>query len=99
MEKTESTQHTGNARRKILSVAISQILMEKGFDSVDKECLETLTEMLQSSKHILYRLYFYGHTLIGLHYSARRGGPVGKKLLRVIRTYYTSGGRCCRRPS
>ncbi|XP_075157577.1 transcription initiation factor TFIID subunit 8-like [Haematobia irritans] len=28
--------------------AVSQILMEKGFDSVDKECLETLTEMLQS---------------------------------------------------
>ncbi|XP_061389378.1 transcription initiation factor TFIID subunit 8 [Musca vetustissima] len=48
MEKTENTQITGNARRKILSVAVSQILMEKGFDSVDKECLETLTEMLQS---------------------------------------------------
>lgn len=48
MEKTESTQITGNARRKILSLAVSQILMEKGFDSADKECLETLTEMLQS---------------------------------------------------
>ncbi|XP_013108241.1 transcription initiation factor TFIID subunit 8 isoform X3 [Stomoxys calcitrans] len=49
MEKADCTQPTtGNARRKILSVAVSQILMEKGFDSVDKECLETLTEMLQS---------------------------------------------------
>lgn len=48
MEKTESTQITGNARRKILNLAVSQILMEKGFDSADKECLETLTEMLQS---------------------------------------------------
>lgn len=50
MDKTESTQPSGNARRKILSVAVSQILMEKGFDSVDKECLETLTEMMQSCK-------------------------------------------------
>ncbi|KAI8122840.1 Transcription initiation factor TFIID subunit 8 [Lucilia cuprina] len=48
MDKTETVQPNGNARRKILSVAVSQILMEKGFDSVDKECLETLTEMLQS---------------------------------------------------
>ncbi|TMW48987.1 hypothetical protein DOY81_005931, partial [Sarcophaga bullata] len=47
MDKIESAQPTGNARRKILSVAVSQILMEKGFDSVDKECLETLTEMMQ----------------------------------------------------
>lgn len=50
MDKIETVQPTGNARRKILGVAVSQILMEKGFDSVDKECLETLTEMLQSCK-------------------------------------------------
>lgn len=50
MEKSENTQPNGNVRRKILSIAVSGILLEKGFDSVDKECLETLTEMLQSCK-------------------------------------------------
>lgn len=57
MDKAESTQPTGNARRKILSVAVSQILLEKGFDSVDKECLETLTEMMQSCK-FYFMVYF-----------------------------------------
>ncbi|XP_017469908.1 PREDICTED: transcription initiation factor TFIID subunit 8-like isoform X4 [Rhagoletis zephyria] len=47
MDKIDSAQSC-NPRRKILGLAVSQILMEKGFDSVDKECLETLTEMLQS---------------------------------------------------
>lgn len=63
MDKTETVQPTGNARRKILSVAVSQILMEKGFDSVDKECLETLTEMLQSCK-ILHLFFYLTHIFI-----------------------------------
>ena len=49
MEKPEA-QAVGNPRRKILSMAISSILMEKGFATVEKACLETLTEMLQSCK-------------------------------------------------
>uniref|UniRef100_A0A1A9WTD5 Transcription initiation factor TFIID subunit 8 n=1 Tax=Glossina brevipalpis TaxID=37001 RepID=A0A1A9WTD5_9MUSC len=48
MDKPESVQPTGNARRKILGLAVSHILIEKGFQTVDKECMETLTEMLQS---------------------------------------------------
>ncbi|XP_055846784.1 transcription initiation factor TFIID subunit 8 isoform X3 [Episyrphus balteatus] len=48
MEKPEVTPPNGNPRRKILNMAVSGILLEKGFDSVDKECLETLTEMIQS---------------------------------------------------
>lgn len=59
MDKTETIQPSGNARRKILGVAVSQILMEKGFDSVDKECLETLTEMLQTCKCLLQMFPFF----------------------------------------
>lgn len=38
----------GNPRRKILQMAVSTILLESGFDAVDKDALESLTEMLQS---------------------------------------------------
>ncbi|XP_063696387.1 transcription initiation factor TFIID subunit 8 [Culicoides brevitarsis] len=38
----------GNPRRKILQMAVSTILLESGFDAVDRDALETLTEMLQS---------------------------------------------------
>ncbi|XP_055376757.1 transcription initiation factor TFIID subunit 8 [Condylostylus longicornis] len=48
MEKSETQVTTTNPRRKILSMAVSSILLEKGFDSVDKICLETLTEIIQS---------------------------------------------------
>lgn len=41
---------TVNARRKILTMAISTILLDMGFDTVEKQCLETLSEMLQSRK-------------------------------------------------
>lgn len=57
MDKADSTQ-SSNPRRKILGLAVSQILMEKGFDSVDKECLETLTELLQSCKLLIIIYYF-----------------------------------------
>ncbi|GAB0096863.1 Transcription initiation factor TFIID subunit 8 [Sergentomyia squamirostris] len=46
MEKPEST--VPDPRRKILNMAVSSVLSETGFDSADKECLETLSEMCQS---------------------------------------------------
>uniref|UniRef100_A0A1L8DI39 Transcription initiation factor TFIID subunit 8 n=1 Tax=Nyssomyia neivai TaxID=330878 RepID=A0A1L8DI39_9DIPT len=46
MEKAEST--IPNPRRKILQMAISSVLAESGFDSADKDALETLSEMCQS---------------------------------------------------
>ncbi|XP_055619012.1 transcription initiation factor TFIID subunit 8-like [Toxorhynchites rutilus septentrionalis] len=39
---------TQMARRKFLQMAISSQLLEHDFDNADKECLETLTEMMQS---------------------------------------------------
>lgn len=39
-----------NPRRKILQMAVSTILIETGFDAVDKEALETLTEMFQARR-------------------------------------------------
>lgn len=50
MEKPEST--VPDPRRKILNMAISSVLAEAGFDSADKECLETLSEMSQSCEYI-----------------------------------------------
>lgn len=38
--------------RKMLAAAISSILMEYGCDSIEKECLGTLTEMLQACKYL-----------------------------------------------
>ncbi|XP_059621895.1 transcription initiation factor TFIID subunit 8 [Phlebotomus argentipes] len=46
MEKPETT--VPDPRRKYLYMAISSALAEAGFDSADKECLETLSEMCQS---------------------------------------------------
>lgn len=39
-----------NTRRKILNQVVSSILVECGYDTCEKEVLETLTEMLQSCK-------------------------------------------------
>ncbi|XP_076651540.1 TBP-associated factor 8 [Halictus rubicundus] len=39
---------TTNTRRKILNHVVCSILVESGYDTGDKEALETLTEMLQS---------------------------------------------------
>lgn len=55
MDKPEVSQPTGNVRRKILSIATSGILLEKGFDNVDKDCLETLVELMQSC-NVFYEL-------------------------------------------
>lgn len=38
------------ARRRYLTMAVSSELMERGFDAAEPECVETLTEMLQSCK-------------------------------------------------
>ena len=50
MEKSSDTQIVGNPRRNIIKTVVSSILSEKGFETVEKQCLETLTEMLQSCK-------------------------------------------------
>lgn len=48
MEKPECTSTIANPRRKFLNMAISSILLETGFETADKVCLETLCEMMQS---------------------------------------------------
>lgn len=48
MEKTQDNQVIGNPRRLVLKQTIANILMEKGFETVEKQCIETLTEMMQS---------------------------------------------------
>jgi len=48
MEKSQDNQIIGNPRRLVLKQAVANILMEKGFETVEKECMETLTEMIQS---------------------------------------------------
>ncbi|XP_055597405.1 transcription initiation factor TFIID subunit 8-like [Uranotaenia lowii] len=45
MTEVSSTQA---ARRRFLTMAVSAELLEKGFESADEECVESLTEMLQS---------------------------------------------------
>lgn len=54
----------GNPRRKILQMAVSTILLEAGFDAVEKDVLESLTEMLQSSK-------FYSRIFISFNISSK----------------------------
>lgn len=41
-----------NTRRKILNHVICSILVECGYDTCDKQALETLTEMLQSCRFL-----------------------------------------------
>lgn len=47
MENQAASSTNVNARRKYLNMSVSSIALESGFDSIDKEALETLTEMLQ----------------------------------------------------
>lgn len=49
-ETTEKVESGPDARRRILNIAVSTVLLETGFDAADKMSLETLTEMLQSCK-------------------------------------------------
>lgn len=49
-----------DTRRKILQMAVSTILIDIGFDAVEKDALETLVEMFQTSElvdFILWRHY------------------------------------------
>lgn len=46
-------QTVADPRRKILQMAVGTLLIEAGFDSVEKDALETLTEMFQASKLLL----------------------------------------------
>lgn len=39
-----------NPKRKVLQVVVASILNESGFDAVDKDALDTITEMLQCCK-------------------------------------------------
>lgn len=43
----------GDPRRKILQMAVSTVLIDSGFDTVERDALETLTEMFQSCKYRL----------------------------------------------
>lgn len=49
-EGTEKVESGSDARRRILTIAVSTVLLENGFESTDKMALETLTEMLQCCK-------------------------------------------------
>lgn len=46
-ETTEKVENCSDARRRILSIAVSTVLLEAGFEAADKMSLETLTEILQ----------------------------------------------------
>ncbi|KAG5890655.1 hypothetical protein JTB14_034943 [Gonioctena quinquepunctata] len=46
--KTSEMEQQPNTYRKMLTAAVSSILLEHGCDSVDRACLETLTEMMQA---------------------------------------------------
>lgn len=49
-ETTEKVENASDARRRILNIAVSTVLLESGFEAADKMSLETLTEMLQCCK-------------------------------------------------
>ena len=49
-ENTEKVDFSCDARRRILNIAVSTVLLETGFDATDKMSLETLTEILQCCK-------------------------------------------------
>lgn len=45
-----------NVYRRMLTTAVSGILLEHGYDSVERDALETLTEMMQCCK-LIFRKY------------------------------------------
>lgn len=49
-ETTEKVENCSEARRRILNIAVSTVLLETGFDAADKMSLETLTEIMQCCK-------------------------------------------------
>ncbi len=54
MEKAQDNQVIGNPRRLVLKQSVANILMEKGFATVEKQCIETLTEMIQSCTYWMF---------------------------------------------
>lgn len=46
-EGTEKLENGPDARRRVLNIAVSTVLLETGFDNADKMSVETLIEMLQ----------------------------------------------------
>lgn len=46
-EHTEKVESSCDARRRILNIAVSTVLLETGFSATDKMSLETLTEAIQ----------------------------------------------------
>ncbi|XP_023935508.1 transcription initiation factor TFIID subunit 8 [Bicyclus anynana] len=46
-ENTEKPESSCDARRRILNIAVSTVLLETGFESSDRIALETLTEVIQ----------------------------------------------------
>lgn len=45
--------NASNLRRKVLGTAVGAILQETGFDSAEEAAFETLTNVMQSCKHLL----------------------------------------------
>lgn len=47
----ESIQLTSNPRRATIKAAVANILTETGFHSAERQCVETLSEMLQGREY------------------------------------------------
>ncbi len=45
-----SESHPSSVRRRVLTLAVSSLLTELGFDHAEKMAVETLVEMIQSCK-------------------------------------------------
>lgn len=58
-ETVEKVECGVDARRRVLNLAVSTVLLETGFDSADKMSLETLTEMLQCCMFSYYIFYCF----------------------------------------
>lgn len=49
MDKQDNLS-VSNPRRSVLKMSVCSLLLEKGFEKVDKQCIESLVEMVQSRK-------------------------------------------------
>lgn len=86
MEKTQDNQVIGNPRRLVLKQAVANILMEKGFETVEKQCIETLTEMIQSCTYTEFGRFFQLHFSHSIPFdnSNCRNRSIIEKLLRIV---------------
>lgn len=57
-ENTEKLESSCDARRRILNIAVSTVLLETGFETADKMALETLTEIIQCCK-LVNKVFYY----------------------------------------